>query len=195
MAGAACLTGGNSATIQNALNTTGVAELCQGATFQADVPIYVPNGGKIFTTGFPTNDTLKALITVPAGVTYPNPVIQAYTAANAEIRNIKIDGNRAANGAVYARALIAISGNNSILDRVRATNTSGLAAIAASDNPNCSGLQLTNNYIGENGLHTGAGENPFANGIDFRCNNAYVAYNEIRDATDGAISSTGAATQ
>ncbi len=189
-ASAACLAGGNSSTIQAALNATGIAELCQAATFQANTPIYLPSNGKLFTSGYPTNDAQKALITVPAGVSYNEPVVQAYASQNAEIRNLRIDGNRAANGYVYSRALIAISGNNAWLDRVRATNTSGLSAIASSDNPACSGLRITNNYVGSNGLHTGAGD-PWANGIDFRCNNAYVAGNEIRDATDGAISFYG----
>ncbi len=187
-AGAVCLSGGNSDTIQAALNATGVAELCQGAQFSANKPIFVPTNGRLFTSGYPNNDSQKALIKVPSGATYNEPVIQAYASANAEIRNIKVDGNRAANGYVSFRALIAISGNYAVLDRVSATNTSGLSAIAASDNPNCKGLRITYNYVAFNGLH---GVSGFANGIDFRCNNAYVGHNEIRDSTDGAISFYG----
>ncbi|MDY7094342.1 MAG: hypothetical protein SX243_15335 [Acidobacteriota bacterium] len=191
-ASAICLSGGNSDTIINALNLNGTAELCQGAVFSANKIIKLKNNQKIFTTGYPTNDSQKALIQVPAGATYTKPVIQAYTAQNAEIRNIRIDGNRAQNPYNYSRALIAISGNNAWLDHVSATNTSGLSAIAASDNPNCSGLRITNSFIGDNGFHPSTNPpGPFANGIDYRCNNGYVGHNHIRNATDGAISFYG----
>ncbi len=187
---AACLTSGDVAKIISALQQTGTAELCQGAVFSATQPIRITqNGRRIFTAGFPTNDSLKATIRVPAGMTYNEPVIQAYSARSVEIRNIIIDGNRAQNPYTYSRALVAISGNSSLLDRVRAVNTSGLAAVAAADNPSCSGLRITNNFVGHNGLHGTL--NQWANGIDLRCNNAYVAFNEIRDATDGAISFYG----
>ena len=188
-ASAACLNGGNSDTIINALNPTGVAELCQGAYFSANKIIRLKNYQRLFTTGYPSNDNQKALVKVPNGATYTTPVIQAYSSRNVQIRNIRVDGNRAYNPYNYSRALIAISGNYSLLDSVSATNTSGLSAIAASDNPNCRGLRITNNFIGNNGFHTPFGQ--FANGIDVRCNNAYIAYNEIRNATDGAISFYG----
>ncbi|MCB1055966.1 MAG: hypothetical protein KDD11_10710 [Acidobacteria bacterium] len=186
------MNGGNSDTIIAALNLNGVAELCQGAFFSANKVIQVQAGQRIFTTGYPTNDAQKALIQVPANATYSTPVIQAYSGSNVQIRNIRIDGNRAQNPYNYSRALIAISGNNSLLDHVSATNTSGLAAIAASDNPNCNGLRITNNFIGNNGFHASNNPpGPFANGIDYRCKNGYVGYNEIRNATDGAISFYG----
>ena len=187
---AACLTSGDVSKIITALQQTGTAELCQGAVFSATQPIKITQGGRrIFTTGLPTNDSLKATIGVPAGATYNEPVIQAYSAPNVEIRNIVIHGNRAQNPYTFSRALVAISGNNSVLDRVRATDTSGLSAVAAADRPSCSGLRITNNFIGHNGFHNAL--NQWANGIDVRCSNAYVAFNEIRDATDGGISFYG----
>jgi hypothetical protein len=73
---------------------------------------------------------------------------------------------------------------------VTAINSPGMTAIAAADNGTCTGLQITSNYIANNGFHTGRGW-PWANGIDVRCNNAWVANDTVRNATDGGISFYG----
>ena len=94
------------------------------------------------------------------------------------------------NSYTYSQALIAIAGDSDVLDGVTATNTAGLSAVAAADNPKCDGLRITNNHIADNGFHTGSGT-PWANAIDVRCSDAYVAHNEVRNATDGGISFYG----
>jgi hypothetical protein len=186
---AGCLPGGTSETILGALAETGVAALCPGAVFLADTPTRLSDGQRIFTAGLPTDEPSKALIQVPPGATYDEPVIQDYVATNVEIRNIRIDGNRAVNPYTLSRALIAIAGNGSTLDGVTATNTSGVSAIAAADNPSCAGLRITNNVVADNGVHVG--DATWANGIDIRCDDAYVGRNLVRDATDGGISFYG----
>ncbi len=185
-----CLTGGNSDAIINALAHGGVAELCQGAAFSADKPIHLSDGQQIFTAGYPASTSAQALIQVAAEATFNEPMIQTYTARHVEIRNVHLDGNRGANPYTYSQALIAIAGDSDVLDGVTATNTAGLSAIAAADNPNCDGLRITNNHIADNGFHTGSGT-PWANGIDVRCSDAYLAHNEVRNATDGGISFYG----
>jgi len=185
-----CLSGGNSDAIINALARAGVAELCQGAAFSADKPIHLSDGQQIFTVGYPASTSAQALIQVAAGATFNEPMIQTYTARHVEIRNVHLDGNRGTNPYTYSQALIAVAGDSDVLDGVTATNTAGLSAIAAADNPNCDGLRITNNHIADNGFHTGSGT-PWANGIDVRCSDAYVAYNEVRNATDGGISFYG----
>ena len=79
---AACLPGGNSATISTALQANNKAELCPSAVFTADQVIILGAGQQIFTSGYPEIESLKALITVPTNVTYNEPVIQAYAASS-----------------------------------------------------------------------------------------------------------------
>lgn len=195
---AACLSGGTNVTIQNALKSTAnQAELCQGAVFNLNQPVtFTKNNGKIFTTGYPTNDSLKARLVVTGS--FDQPAVQSYTRTNTRIQNVVIDGNRSGqSNYICHQALLAIGGTGSLVDRVTLKNTRGLSALAASDHPACSGLVVTNNLIVDNGFHaTGAtcdgfSTGFFANGIDYRCDNGYVAGNTIQNATDGAISFYG----
>lgn len=193
--GQTCIpTGGTSTDVMAALNATGEARLCQGAIIDATDPMILTGSGwKIYTDGYPVLDSLKATIIVPSGAVYAYAPIQAYSAPSVQIRNIRIDGNRSNNPFSYSRALLAIAGNDSLVDQVVLTNTSGISAIAAADNPNCDGLRITNNVIVDNGLHDldGAGSPLWANGIDVRCSNAVISGNLIQNATDGAISFYG----
>lgn len=198
-----CIPSGTQADIQAALNSPAkTAELCQAATFTIASPIIITaNGSRIYTKGLPNSDSQKAFLAVTGN--FDAPAIQSYTASGVEIRNIFVWGVRlSAPGYICHQALLAVQGNNSLVDRVTFLETKGLSALDASTNPSCSGLQVTNNRFLSNGYHTQAStfcldggqmkpNGPWANAIDYRCSNGYVAFNEIRDATDGAISFYG----
>jgi len=199
-----CLPGGTDATIQAALDAGGPADLCPGSTFTVSHPIRLGSAygkaGKIFTAGYPPfiagpppQPSTQGLLIVAANVAnWPNdgtgPVLDAQ-GDNIKIQNISIDGNRRNNVVTRLVPLIRIIGHNNLLDGVYAVDTLGLSAIDVADDPTCTGSQVTNNFIGYNGIHvtTDLASLPWADGLDFRCSNARVAGNQIMDATDGGI--------
>jgi hypothetical protein len=195
----ACINGGTQADIQAALNSISkTAELCQSSTFLISSPILVTKkNSRIFTTGYPTSDTLKARLLVVSN--FDQVVVQAYSASGVEIRNIVVDGQRfTASDYKCHQALMAVSGNSSWVDSVTLQNTRGLSALDSSSNPSCSGLQITNSKFLNNGFHTPGAyqcgeftQGPWADAIDYRCSNGYVAFNQVTNATDGAISFFG----
>jgi len=197
VASAACLAGGTDATIQAALNKQNVAELCQGSVFSLNNPVVFPrHNGRLYTTGLPSNDSQKATLNVTGS--FATPAVQSYSRRNTRVQNIIIDGNRSGQSDyICTQALIAISGNFNKLQNSVLRNTRGLSAVASADNPNCSGLRITNNKILDSGFHAtgascqGSTTGFFANGLDYRCNNGYVAGNRVENATDGAISFYG----
>lgn len=185
--------------LQNALNAANgaIVVLCQKAQFEVSGSIQVPAYAKLQTRALPTDDALKARIFYKpgSGLAQGRAVLDANGRSGVELRNLIVDGSRTnanieriTGNATKWRSLIAISGVNSLMDRVRAINPVGAATIAAADDANCSGLRITNSFIG----YAGFNENEqWADGIGLYCSNAYIANNEFRDVTDGAITVYG----
>ncbi|GGC87021.1 right-handed parallel beta-helix repeat-containing protein [Undibacterium terreum] len=192
----ACINGGTEVDINNALRATNIAELCQGAQFTLNNAVLLNSNNSLFTTGYPTNDSLKANLKLadnrpmPSPPTTPFALVDAY-GNNISIKSIKIDGNKANNAYYGPSPLLGVRGSINTVDHVRLEHTIGFVALDAADDPNCSYLTLTNNYVGSNGIHLPAAGGQWADGITIRCSNAYVANNEVRDATDGGISFFG----
>ena len=196
-----CLTGGSEQTIQDALaSASGFADLCPGAVFVVTGPIYMGSvfstGSRIFTGGYPSDLNHKALIRIadhadswpdgpgPAGFGYP---IIGIGGDDITIRNIRLDGNRANNLYKAWSTLIAIAAGHRItIDSIYAVSPLGRPGILA-NSADCSDLTVTNNFIGSVGSHivpTAADPVTWGDGMQVGCDHAYVAYNEIRDATD-----------
>lgn len=186
--------------LQRAINnsTTGKVVLCQKAKFLVYGSILIPSNMIIETRGRPTSNSLKATITYKtgSGLSLGEAVLNANGRSNVVIRNLIVDGGRkdidteriTGNNGTRWRALIAISGRNSTLDHVRAINTVGGYTITAADDPNCSNLRITNSFIGYAGFPA---TDQWADGLGLYCSNAYIANNEFRDVTDGAITFYG----
>ena len=145
--------------LQNALYAAngGTIVLCQQAQFEVSGSIKVPAFSKIQTRGLPTNDALKARIFYKpgSGLVKGQAVLDANGQSGVELRNLIVDGSRAhpaveriTGEETKHRSLIAISGVNSLMDRVRAVNPVGMAIVAAADDKNCSGLRITNSFFG-----------------------------------------------
>ncbi len=185
--------------LQNAVNAaygTPVV-LCQQARFEVSGYVTLPAYTRLQARALPTDDALKATIFYKPGSGLPQgrAVLDANGRAGVELRNLIVDGSRTlpsieqtTGNATKWRALIAISGQNSLMDRVRAINTVGGATIAAADDVNCSNLRITNSFIGHAGFNQ---SEQWADGIALYCSNAYIANNELRDVTDGAITLYG----
>jgi hypothetical protein len=204
-----CLTGGNEKTIQDALSSAaGFADLCPGATFIVSGTInmgsYYATGTRIFTAGYPTDLSQKALVKVadhadawPDGLG-PNwfgyPMIAAQ-GNDLRIQNIRLDGNRINNTFRQYSALVRIHGFRNKVDGIYGTDPMGRPALEAAAPPDlCADLTVTRNFIGTSGSHivkTSADPATWGDGIQIRCDRAYVAYNEIRDATDVGLISFG----
>ena len=187
------------AVLQNAVNAANGATvvLCQKAQFEVSGSILLPAYTKLQTRALPTADAFKARIYYKpgSGLQQGRAVLDANGRSGVELRNLIVDGSRSSvnverttGNATKWRALIAISGQNSLIDRVRAINTIGGATIAAADDVNCSNLRITNSFIGYSGFLE---SEQWADGIGLYCSNAYIANNELRDVTDGAITFYG----
>ena len=198
-----CLTGGNEQTIQAALGSAaGFADLCPGAVFAVNGPILMGSdfstGNRLFTAGYPTQLAQKALIRVVdhAGSwpsAEPNSMIWA-SGTDLRIQNIQLDGNRTNNTYIPASALVRIHGLRNKVDGIYGTDPLGGPGLEAADPNNCADLTVTNNFIGPVGSHivrTPADPATWGDGIQIHCDRAYVAYNEIRDATDVGLMSFG----
>jgi hypothetical protein len=197
-----CLTGGDEHTIQNALGSAaGFADLCPGAVFVAQGPILMGSafatGNRLFTAGYPTQLAQKALIKVadhaPWPSAEPNSMVWA-EGTDLRIQNIRLDGNRTNNTYQPTAALVRIHGLRNKVDGIYGTDPLGGPGLEAADPNYCSDLTVTNNFIGQVGSHivkTAADTPTWGDGIQIHCDNAYVAYNEIRDATDVGLMSFG----
>jgi hypothetical protein len=202
-----CLTGGTEVEIQAALDSVyGFADLCPGAKFIVHGPIRMgssfPSGNRIFTAGYPTELTRKGLIMVanhadawPTDAT-PESMGYAVIAAHGDgirIQNIQLDGNRRNNTVKPLSALVAISGRGNLIDGVYGTDPLGAPALSAAS-WECADLTLTHNVIEKAGSHIQADAAvpaEWGDGIQVLCDRAYVAYNEIRDATDVGLMNFG----
>ena len=203
-----CLTGGNEKTIQDALNSaSGFADLCPGAVFIVGGTIQLGSnystGNRLFTAGYPTDLAQKALIKIadhsdswpdspgPDGLGYPMIAAQGN---DLRIQNIRLDGNRANNMYKVNSALVRIHGLRNLVDGIYGTDPLGAPGLEAAEPDGCADLTVTNNFIGTIGSHiVKAPGDPttWGDGIQIRCDHAYVAYNEIRDATDVGLMSFG----
>ena len=113
-----CLTGGNEQTIKDALGSAaGFADLCPAAVFEVNGPILMGSdystGNRLFTAGYPTQLTQKALIRVADHAnswpsTEPNSMIWA-AGTDLRIQNIRLDGNRTNNVYTLAPRLCAFT--------------------------------------------------------------------------------------
>jgi hypothetical protein len=203
-----CLNGGNEQTIQAALaSSAGFADLCQGATFIVSGTIqmgsYYSMGNRLFTAGYPSDLTQKALIKVADHAdTWPNdlgpdslgyPMIAAQ-GDDLRIQNIRLDGNRANNTYRPYSALVRIHGLRNLVDGIYGTDPLGAPGLESASPDWCADLTVTHNFIGPVGSHivrTPSDPTTWGDGIQIRCDRAYVAYNEIRDATDVGLMSFG----
>jgi hypothetical protein len=198
-----CLTGGDEQTIQAALDSAaGFADLCPGAVFLVHGPIRMGSGNgtgtRLFTAGYPSQLTQKALIRVADHADSwpgadPNPMIWA-VGTDLRIQNIRLDGNRINNNYQPNAALVRIRGLRNKVDGIYGTDPLGRPGLEAADPNYCSDLTVTNNFIGQVGSHivkTAADTPTWGDGMQIHCDNAYVAYNEIRDATDVGLMSFG----
>lgn len=197
--------------ITNALASTGTAMLCQGQTYTLRHHILLSSNQKLYTQGFPTSSTQMATLIwanntpIPTGVLdppgntatpVPYAIIDAY-GTGINIQSIIVDGNLAHNTYYGHSPLLANRGSRSTgpnsVSYVTLQHTLGFVALDAADDPSCSSLSLTNNYINSNGVHLPQGgvKQAWANGITIRCSNATVANNQIRDASDGGIDFLG----
>ena len=185
--------------LQNAVNAAngGTVVLCQKAQFEVSGSIVLPAYTKLQTRALPVGDAFKARIYYKpgSGLQQGRSVLDANGRSGVELRNLIVDGSRnnvnierTTGNATKWRALIAISGQNSLMDRVRAVNAVGGGVIAAADDVNCNNLRITNSFIGYSGF---AESEQWADGIGLYCSNAYIANNELRDITDGAITFYG----
>jgi hypothetical protein len=174
--------------------TNGKVVLCRQAKFLVYGSIRIPSNRTIETMGRPTNDSAKATILYKngSGLSQGQAVLNANGRSNVIIRNIIVDGGRTSagieritgNNGTRWRALIAISGKNSALEYVRAVNTVGGYTIAAADDRNCENLRIVHSYIGNAGFSE---QDQWADGLGLYCSGAYIAHNQFRDVTDGAI--------
>jgi hypothetical protein len=198
-----CLTGGNEKVIQDALGSAaGFADLCPGAVFSVNGPILMGSGfstgNRLFTAGYPTQLAQKALIRVADHTgswpsADPNSMIWG-EGTDLRIQNIRLDGNRTNNTYIPAAALLRIHGLRNKVDGIYGTDPLGSPGLEAADPNYCSDLTVTNNFIDHVGSHivrTPADPATWGDGIQIHCDRAYVAYNEIRDATDVGLMSFG----
>lgn len=190
-----CIAGGDQNTIMNALSGPGsVANLCPGAVFNLTGTVnFSHDDQEIRTEGYPADNGSKALLRV---VTAFPAAINGKSRSRVKLKNIAVDGGRAANGSGYVTehgALIVIGGNASgqVVDRVRAYEPRNwsILQIIQGDNPYaCSGATISNNDFGPAGQPDGT----WADGISLGCTNSSVSGNTITDATDGGIVIFGA---
>jgi hypothetical protein len=198
-----CLTGGNEQTIKDALGSAaGFADLCPGSVFAVNGPILMGSdfstGNRLFTAGYPTQLAQKALIRVADHTDIwpsaePNSMIWA-AGTDLRIQNIRLDGNRTNNTYIPNAALVRIHGLRNKVDSIYGTDPLGSPGLEAADANYCADLTVTNNFIGPVGSHivrTAADPVTWGDGIQIHCDRAYVAYNEIRDATDVGLMSFG----
>lgn len=198
-----CLTGGDEQTIQKALaSAAGFADLCPGAVFVVNAPILMgsgmSSGNRLFTAGYPTDLAQKALIKIADHTTSwptnePNSMIWA-VGTDMRLQNVRLDGNRANNGYIPAAALVRIHGLRNKVDEIYGTDPLGSPGFEAADPNYCADLTVTNNFIGPVGSHivaTSSDPSTWGDGIQIHCDRAYVAHNEIRDATDVGLMSFG----
>jgi hypothetical protein len=203
-----CLTDGNEQTIQAALaSPAGFADLCPGATFLITGTIQMGStysmGNRLFTAGYPSDLAQKALIEVadhadnwpadlgPDGLGYPMIAAQGN---DLRIQNIRLDGNRTNNTYKQYSALVRIHGLRNLVDGIYGTDPLGAPGLEAADPAWCSDLTITHNFIGHIGSHivaTPSAVPTWGDGIQVHCDHAYVAYNEIQDATDVGLMSFG----
>jgi len=203
-----CLTGGNEQTIQAALGSSaGFADLCPGATFTITRTIQMGStysmGNHLFTAGYPSDPAQKALIKVADhadswpddlgldGLGYPMIAAQGN---DLRIQSIRLDGNRTNNTYKQYSALVRIHGLRNLVDGIYGTDPLGAPGLEAADPTWCSDLTVTHNFIGHIGSHivaTASAVPTWGDGIQIHCDHAYVAYNEIQDATDVGLMSFG----
>jgi hypothetical protein len=163
--------------------------LCPGAVFELAAPIRITaHKQKIYTEGFPTDDT-RAILRI---------VSRRFTAAvimrdfnEVLLSHVIVDGNRAnLEWAPAGEALIYAGGysdgqvirGNKIMD-TRSWSSLQLIEGYSQSQP-CTNALVENNEIGPAGT---SDENQWADGISLACSNSIVRDNVITDATDGAI--------
>ena len=87
----------------------------------------------------------------------------------------------------------AVHGFRNVVDGIYGSDPLGSPGLEAASADRCGDLKVTHNYIGPVGTHfiRTPGVDDWGDGIQIHCDRAYVAYNEIRDATDVGLMSFG----
>ncbi|KAH0525750.1 hypothetical protein TsFJ059_009169 [Trichoderma semiorbis] len=198
IASAACISSGNQATIQNALQSGGngaVVQLCPGAVIQiTDQISFTADNQEISTQGYPT-DSSRGTIQVAPGSS-ASTLIYGKNFNNIRIKNLQLEGNRGGAGLFPGGAAnIEIGGftTGQTVSNVASRNPRGwscLHAIGSGDNNNpCKNVTIVNNDIGPCGQSgTDAnGNGQWADGISLDCTASLVQGNTINGPTDGGI--------
>ena len=177
-----CLTGGNQATINARLKTSGSeAVLCQGAVFELTAPVVINSPHqKIYTEGYPEDDRRAVLRIVSAYVT---TAIKMRDNDNVVISHIVINGNRPTLGYREGEALVYAGGNSKgqVISAVKIIEPRSWSALHLMEP--CTEALVEDSEIGPAGMSN----KTWADGISLACTNSIIRNNLIVDATDGAI--------
>lgn len=198
MAGpASCLASGTQTTINNALVGAGKKVfLCAGAVFKLSAPVrFTAPRQELATVGLPTGSTRATLRITAAAVT---TAVDGNGQSGIVLRNVQVDGNRAALGRKTGNALVQLGGNvtdqvvrQSAIREPRSWSALHLfEGTVTSSVPACQRAQVIDNEIGPAGLDSPSGQ--WADGISLACGSSTVRGNTITDATDGGIVVFGA---
>lgn len=187
-----CLSSGTDATINAALVGRGAqVALCPRAVFTLSRPVqFTAPGQQLYTQGLPVDGSRATLVIASPSLT---TAVQAFQ-SDIVIRNIQLDGNRRALGALDGGALLQLgAGVAQTVRFIVARDTRSWSTIhvfeglVTNDVPQCQRATITDNVIGPAGTPT-----KWADGISLACGNSLVANNVVTDATDGAIVVFGA---
>ncbi len=180
-----CIPSGDHASIQRALTRPGSrAMLCRNAVFELSETIYyTADNQKIYTQGFPTDDSRALLRIVHKDVA---TAVSMNNRAGVKMSHVIIDGNRPELG-IASGGLIESGGNGAgtVVEWVKAYEPRGwsVLVIGHGDDLVCQGAVARNNELGP----AGRAEYIMADGISLACRNSIVENNTIVDATDGGI--------
>ncbi|KAL7957264.1 hypothetical protein V8C34DRAFT_286448 [Trichoderma compactum] len=198
LASAACISSGDQATINDALQSGGngaVVQLCPGALIQiTDQISFTADNQEISTQGYPT-DSSRGTIQVAPGSS-ASTLIFGKNFNNIRIKNLQLEGNRGGAGLLPTGAAnIEIGGftTGQTVSNVASRNPRGwscLHAIGSGDDNNpCKNVTIINNDIGPCGQSgTDAnGNGQWADGVSLDCTASLVQGNTINGPTDGGI--------
>jgi hypothetical protein len=192
------------------------ANLCPNTTWNLTKTVtFDPHKADIYiyTQGFPRDNTRALIKPANANLANGQPFVTLihgatwdYNASlgryfgsdNSQLRNIRIDGDRAQFGPIPSAASTVIMGGvttGQIVDSVTISNPRAAGCLAFEKGPNntgtyiCRNAQITNNWFGPAGEHFAipGDTGPWSDGIQLQCLNSVVMNNEITDATDAGI--------
>lgn len=196
-----CIKSGDERTIQKKLDRgETVIKLCQNAVFELAAPLtFQKPNQRLFTEGYPSDDR-RALFKIVSPK--HSLAISAYNMEGAEIRNIRVDGNRRELGQLTSHALIMMGGNidSQKISQVRAFDSRSWSTIHVNWGDfykdefgrmrnHCDGVVVTDNDLGPSGE---VNEGRWSDGISVQCEKTIIKNNKITDVTDGGIVIFGA---